>query len=177
LNPDAEKRPEPSGITGSRSIAFDFSGLSGAPALLAVVDRIDGGTDEPRLWLYQPSLLPGQSVAQVVNPAESGFVLRPRENGPTLQGRFAHPAAPVVNTNPLSYTYDKTWGHNRGERIEVKVNAVHVPGTDHFVFVATVTEGEHPEISVRGQGLDAVITVGRRVISFDGENLVLGETP
>ena len=176
LSQNEEERPEPSGITGSRSIAFDFSGLSGAPALYAVVDRIDGGADEPRLWLYQPPLRQGQSVARVVHPGDGGFVVRPHENGPTLKGRFAHPASPEVNTNPLSYTYVKNWGNNRGT-FEIQVNAVHVPGTDHFLFMATVTEGEHPEVSISGQGLDAVITVGRRVISFDGENLVLAERP
>ncbi|MCC5848265.1 MAG: hypothetical protein JJU29_09235 [Verrucomicrobia bacterium] len=176
LNRNPETRSEPSGITGSRSIAFDFSGLSGAPALYAVVDRIEGGEDEPRLWLYQPPLERGQSVAQVVKPVDSGFVARSRENGPSLHGRFAHPASPKVNTNPLSYIYEKNWGNNRG-RHEIQVNAVHVPGTDHFVFIATITEGEYPEITVSGQGLDAVFTVGRRVISFDGENLVLGEKP
>lgn len=176
-NPDVEKRPEPSGITGSRSLAFDFSGLSGAPALYAVVDRIDGGEGEPRLWLHQPALERGQSVARVVTPQERGFLLRPRDNGPSLRGQFTHPAEPAVNTNPLRYSYIKNWGHNRGTTHEVQVNAVHVPGTDHFVFVATVTEGEHPEIQIAGEGLDAVITVGRRVISFDGANLVLGETP
>lgn len=177
LNQNPENRPEPSGITGSRSMAFDFSGLSGAPALFAVVDRIDGGDGEPRLWLYQPPMERGQNVARVVTPKEAGFMVQSRENGPTLQGHFAHPAFPQIDTSPLSYTYVKNWGHNRGTTHEVKVDAVHVPGTDHFVFVATVSDEEHPEVTIQGQGLDAVITVGRRVISFDGENLVLGEKP
>ncbi|MFW6061503.1 MAG: hypothetical protein ACOC93_01720, partial [Planctomycetota bacterium] len=40
-----------SGITGMRSVAVDYSGLSGAPCLMVVVDQIDGGGQ--KVWTWQ----------------------------------------------------------------------------------------------------------------------------
>ncbi len=39
-----------SGVTSLRAIAFDYSGRSGAPCLVALVDKIDGGGRREWLW-------------------------------------------------------------------------------------------------------------------------------
>jgi hypothetical protein len=173
VNP-ADDAPEPSGMTGMRALAFDFSGLSGAPALFATVDRIDGGPEDRRLWLFQPPVTSERKASDMVTAEPGRFVLRPREDGPAMRGHFAHPAGVEVTTDPLEYSYVKTWGTGRGATHTVRVDAMTAEGRDHFFFVATVAEGEHPEIRVEGKGLDAVVTVGRRTIRFDGEKIVLG---
>ncbi len=173
-NPD-EDAPGSSGITGMRSMAFDFSGHSGVPGLFVTVDRIEGGTDEKRLWLFQPPQIDGKGLSDVVSASGKGdFTVQPGEGEPTLRGHFAHPREPEVSTEPLDFEYVKTWGTGRGETHEVEVDALAVPGTDHFFFVGTIGEEEHPEIEVEGEGLDTVITIGDRTIRFDGEKLILG---
>jgi hypothetical protein len=43
-----------------------------------------------------------------------------------------------------------------------------------FFAVMTVQEGAAPEVRASGEGRDAVVTVGRRTIRFDGTKIVLG---
>jgi hypothetical protein len=180
--PDQEI-PSPSGITGMRSLGFDYSGLSGAPCLFALVDKIDGGTDKDRrLWLFQPALsgvkgkaLPPGALAQVVKPKANGFIVQPVGATASLEGPFAQPADARVATDPLNYSYIKNFGKQKGTKIEVKVNAISVPGTDHFFFVGTVAPAGHPPVKVDGSGLDAVVTVGKRTVKFDGQKIVFGQ--
>ncbi|MCC5828171.1 MAG: hypothetical protein JJU36_01870 [Phycisphaeraceae bacterium] len=170
-----DEAAESSGITGMRAMAFDFSGASGAPCLFVLVDRIDGGEGHRRLWLYQPPIPQGKRMADVVKAMDLGrFMVRPADEGPSLRGAFAHPRDAQVLAEPLRYEYVKTWGQGRGGTHEVNVNATSVSGEDHFFFVGTVVkDGEHPRITIEGQGLDAVITVGDRIIRFDGEKIIL----
>ena len=166
VTPGAGKElPAASGMTGMRSIAFDYSGASGAPCLFAVVDKIDGGKGEKRLWLFQP----GKAKAL---PEEGGFTVA--GGSATLHGVFAVPAKARVNTEPLSWEYVKTVGTGRGGKVKVTINAVSVPGEDHFFFVGTVGKGKQPDVQVSGAGLDAVVTVGNRTVKFDGAKIVLG---
>ncbi|MGD0899258.1 MAG: hypothetical protein ABR915_15585 [Thermoguttaceae bacterium] len=168
LPQNGEKLPEPSGITGMRSLAFDFSGQSGAPCLFVVVDRIDGGKDAKRLWLFQP---PGN---RSVSTDSRGFTVTC--GAASLHGVFATPANPKVNTDPVSWDYVNSVGTNRGAKVHVSINAVSVPGKDHYFFVGTVAAGKHPEAKVAGSGLDAVVSVGNRTVRFDGQKIVLGTT-
>jgi len=172
--------PPASGITGMRALAFDYSGLSGTPCLFVTVDKIDGGTDKDRrVWLFQPAMPPAKvknasTLNQVVQPKDNGFVVKQPGAGASLQGAFAHPASVKVGTEPLTFSYIKTFGKQQGTKIDVNINAITVPGTDHFFFVGTVAPGAQPAIKIDGQGLDAVITVGKRTIKFDGQKIVLG---
>jgi len=181
-----EELPEPSGITGMRSIAFDYSGMAGAPCLFAIVDRIDGGDDLTRNWLFQPPIDSDQKpkqgepspLEQAVAVGENGFVVEPATAKATLRGVFAHPAEAEVSRTPIVRTITKNWGKQRGKELTYRINAVTVPGQDHFFFVGTVVDGDasaHPEVKVKGNGLDAVVTIGGRTVHFDGEKIVLGQ--
>jgi hypothetical protein len=173
--------PEPSGITGMRSLAFDYSGASGAPCLFVVVDKINGGKGVKRWWLMQPpgadkplpkGAKPGPS--NLVTPTDKGFTITPPGTTSTLRGVFAHPPEIQVGTDPIIYEYTKNFGKGQGQKIRVTINALRVPGQDHFFFVGTVSPGQQPPVQVQGQGLDSVFTVGKRTIRFDGEKIVLG---
>jgi len=183
VNPDkGEKIPPPSGVTGLRAMAFDFSGKSGAPCLFVLIDRIEGGDDYTRQWLFQPPKPKGESkkgenlLHQVVETRNDGFSIKPQGADATLNGTFAYPAAVDVETDPMVREIIKKWGKAQGAKLKFVINALRVPGEDHFFFVGTIVESgkEHPAVKVNGKGLDAKVTVGGRTVRFDGEKIVLG---
>lgn len=159
-----------SGITGMRSIAFDYSGKSGTPCLIAVVDRIDGGGK--KVWLWQTQGAPEKSVT----PSADGFTIRGEGNA-TLRGQFITPDQVNITAKSRKETFVKAGGHGAGTtKFDVQINAITVDGGDHYFFVGTLSpDGKHPEITVKGKGLDAVVTVGKQTVRFDGEKIVLGD--
>lgn len=44
-----------------------------------------------------------------------------------------------------------------------------------FLVVLTLQKGDPPPVAVRGEGLGAVATIGRRTVAFNGEKIVLGD--
>ena len=56
--------------------------------------------------------------------------------------------------------------------------AVFASGADRndgdFLVVVTIQRGDPPAVKIRGTGLRARVTVGKRVIHFNGKTLVLG---
>ena len=159
--------PDP-GIRAMRSIAVDYSGDSGSPCLLVVVDKITGGGR--KLWLWQTPGPPEESVT----PEDGGFTIRGAGDA-TLRGRFIAPGKVDVNAKSRTEEFTKAAGHGAGTtKFTVQINAINVSGGDAFYFVATVGD-KHPEIKVEGKGLDAVVTVGKQTIRFDGKKIVLGK--
>jgi hypothetical protein len=57
---------KPSGITGSRSIAVDYSGKSGVPCLLVVADRVQGGKAKVWAWpsAFRSEVIGGKFAGQ-----------------------------------------------------------------------------------------------------------------
>jgi len=171
---DAELPPA-SGIASQRSFAFDFSKESGAACLFVVVDKIDGASNKKRTWLFQPPSGKG-AVATVATPNERGFTVHPAGTNATLAGTFVHPVAPKVRNEPLTWEFVKTVGTGRGDKVKKTINCLSVDGEDHFFFIGTINDGPQPKVEQTGKGLDAVVTVGRRTIRFDGQKIVLGTT-
>ena len=170
---DPEKIGETSDITGSRSIAFDYSGKSGVPCLVVIVDKINGGGK--KLWLWQTEGAPEARVT----PSANGFTIKGDDEA-TLKGRFITPGKVYVAAKSRKETFVKAGGHGAGVKtFQVDINAISVEGSDgdgEFFFVGTLSpDGNHPAIDVKGKGLDAVITVGKQTVRFDGEKIVLGE--
>lgn len=170
--------PPPSGVTGMRALGFDYSGQSGAPCLFVVVDKINGGGQLTRRWLFQPPVAagPGKNAERPITASEKGFTIAPPEANASLQGTFAYPPTVDVSTDPLKYSYIKNFGKAQGTKIDVTINALTVPGIDHFYFVGTIAPKgtPHPELKVEGKGLDAKVTVGKRTVTFDGEKVIFG---
>ncbi len=52
-------------------------------------------------------------------------------------------------------------------------NAANVP--TGFLVVLTLQHGDSPTVQIRGEGLDTLLTIGRRTVRFDGERFSLGE--
>jgi hypothetical protein len=84
------------------------------------------------------------------------------DRGATLLGRFATPVEPQV-------TYDVH--HSRNAWTAMRVNTQSDPA-ECFV-VMTVQTNTPPEMTVCGEGLHAVVTVGEQEVRFDGTKLVL----
>jgi hypothetical protein len=158
---------EPPPVTAFRAIAVDYSGKSGAPCLVAIVDRVEGGNEKE--WLWHTDL-------KTVTPQPNGFLIR--RNAGTFNGVFAAPAKVTIDASPEARKTTKSAGHNAGSEIAMQIAAVKVEGADpkdgRFFFVGTLQQGEPPAIRVQGTGLDAVVTVGGQTVRFDGQKIVLG---
>ncbi len=179
INKKERTVPPASGIHGMRSLAFDFTGISGAPCLFAVVDRIEGAEGAQGIWLFQPPADPpktkrGKDAEPLLQADEHGFRIAPLGAEATMAGRFVCPDPVEIDTRGRTWEYVKTWGSSRGKTVRKSIKCISVPGSDHFFFVGTVSEGPHPEVEVSGSGLNAVVTVGDRTVRFDGERIVLG---
>ncbi|MFP4140137.1 MAG: hypothetical protein ACLFVH_04240 [Phycisphaerae bacterium] len=150
-------RPKPE-ITGKRAFAFDYSGLSGSPCLVVVVDDIDGGGTKE--WLFQKS--EGKLALQ-----KKGFTLD--KGDANLKATFVAPGDVEVSVPNRTTTWKQ---HGTNER---KWNAVLATGGDRFVVVMTIQKGDPPAVTVDGKGDNAVVTVGKRTVRWDGKKIILGE--
>jgi hypothetical protein len=151
-----------------RAYAVDYSDKSGAPCLLAIVDRMTGPNG--KRWFWQ---LP--STADTKTDAH-GFTIT--QGAATLRAVFAAPAQPQLEAGRLSFKTKKGAGSAAGSIITLTTRAVTAVGADPkdgvFFLVATLQqEGAAPEIAVEGTGLDAKVTVGKRMVTFDGTKIVI----
>jgi hypothetical protein len=155
------------GIGGMRSVAVDYGGSGGVPALLAVVDRVTGGGR--KIWLWQ---VPGREREKPEVTIE-GRAFAFRHGDVSLRATFVVPA-------------DVSLERVRGERWvrlpeggsgEVMLDAVQATGAEvtngDFFVVMTLQRGPAPEVKVEGEGLRAKVRIGRQVVAFDGKKLVL----
>lgn len=176
-----------SGITGLRSIAVDYSGLSGAPCLMVVVDRIRGGGRKVWTWQLGGIQMYGGERANL-NPREidRGDLDRTRVDGNSfiidkgdanLRGTFMEPTRVKLAAETRLLRGDVWFKRDKqaGQDIRMHCNGLFAEGGDDYFVVITVQRGEPPEVKIQGRGLSASATVGRRKISFDGEKLVLGK--
>jgi hypothetical protein len=169
-----------SGITGLRSFAVDYSGKSGAPCLFVVVDKITGG--KGKVWAWR---VPGAKQDEKGRVSAPGDLDKVTVQGQTvaiahpdanLRMTFAAPAKVDIKAENRSITYTKTY--NRGEG-QMPAPGIYASGADpkegFFFVVATVQAGPPPEVKVDGAGEATRIRVGKRVISFDGAKVNIGD--
>lgn len=162
-----------SGITGMRSIGVDYSGRSGSPCLVAVVDQIRGGGRKVWTWQLPPGDKETPGDVERTTVEGNSFLVR-KDDGATLYGLFAtghRPVAEVYKTTMIG-----GGGSTSGKTLQRPIHGVFAESkarNDAFFFVATVQKGEPPKIKVQGKGLQAVVTVGKQRVRFDGEKIVL----
>ncbi len=204
--------------TGLRSFAVDYSGASGAPVLLILVDRVRFATpaealanlaskpvkrpDAPELDIGDESadplveLGPAPDDRKLRPPAPNrwrlvthrdnhvsadrgSFVIR-GSGGARLAGTIVAPgtATPTVAQVTYGIEINYRYDHQSGEFTRKVVSFPGTPaaarGDDDFYFVVmTLGAAEPPAVSVTGSGPDAVVTVGRQKVGFDGRKVVL----
>ncbi|GDY13892.1 hypothetical protein LBMAG53_27700 [Planctomycetota bacterium] len=197
---------EPSGpITQGRFLAVDYSGKSGVPVVVVIVDRIDGldGLQRHWQWMIPLHLRDGVTYTEHDFTANAGDA--------TLRVTFAHPAKPEFKKpgegSVTATTRKKEAKKDATEALDLKIEGsdgevaglgstkkikeakkaaatephpllgVGVVGSDHFFAVATIGAGAPPAVEVRGTGLDAVVVIGNRSYRFDGSRVVVGDKP
>lgn len=153
-----EKPAEPlKPLKSLRSFGIDFSGAAGAPALIAIVDKFDGGG--AKRWNMRTERGPsGGTQAPPVEYKGSMFTARDSDSASTLQGTF------VVPQVPLQWAENDRFRHKAG-----------IEGTNAFFVIMTLQHGEPPVVKVSGKDLDAVVTVGKQTVRFDGQRIVFGQ--
>jgi hypothetical protein len=178
---------KPSDITGLRSLAVDYSGLSGSPCLIAIADQIQGGGR--KVWTWQlggiqmyggerrnlkPSQIDRGDLACTTVDGAS-FVIR-KEHA-NLKASFVAPEAVELTAETRQVRGDVWFKSNKaaGKGITMHSNGVFAEGGNDFLVVITIQHGEAPQVRMDGVGLDAKVTIGKRTIRFDGQNLVMGE--
>lgn len=138
------------GVRATRHLAVDASGVSGAPLLLVLVEQIDRKA--------------GPEAA--AKPTKVKWSLPLVGDGKKL----------TVEGNRVSLA------RGRSQLAGVVLGAQKLTGasaslSDGRVFVVlTLSQGQAPDLQVRGDGLDAVVQVGRRTVRFDGRRIVLAES-
>jgi hypothetical protein len=163
---------DPASIKGWRAIAFDYSGKCGAPCLMAMVDRIEGGKRKEWVW-PAPTEDDGKQDVSVKTEGNS-FVLD--YGDAAMRGTFVAPAKVVLShrtgegkimatSSQIAATFERNQIVARGET-----------GTEGlFIMVATFQRGAPPEVKVEGEGLGTVAYIGTRKVYIDGNRIVIGE--
>jgi hypothetical protein len=151
------------GIRALRSVAVDHSGASGAPALMAVADKLTGS---PGGETWQLCTMPEHKVT-----FEGQTFTIASTNGPTLRGTVVAPAGAVITNAFGDFVHEANYfgrhGHVRLKRQVVKVRG---PGSLFFV-VMTVQRGAAPTVTADAAGTAA--KVGGRTLRFADGKLVM----
>ncbi len=192
-----------SGITGDRAMAVDYSGRSGAPCLLVLVDRVQGGGPKTWTWQLESALeglgrmekdtkdetrviFKGKSIptppihrpfAQSRRPVEGDDRVKVAASGFTLtQGDAVLRATFVAPTRP-NIRFEQYEEYVRGYKYSLgrrSSKAVFADGGDAYFVVMTVQRGAPPAVKIDGKGLDATVRVGRQTIRFENGQVTFG---
>jgi hypothetical protein len=165
---------DPASIKGWRAIAFDYSGKCGAPCLMAMVDKVDGG--KRKEWVWQAptddEAKKGRDVS--VKTEGNSFVLD--YGDANMRGTFIAPGkvilshktgegAVMATSSEIAATFERNQIVARGEN-----------GTEGlFLMVATFQRGAPPEVKAEGEGLATVVRVGGQTVRLAGDRIVIGQ--
>jgi hypothetical protein len=161
------RRPEPVdlGIRGMRSFAVDYSGASGAPCLVAVVDRVSG-TKGRNFWQMCTER------RHAVTARDNGFLLM-SPGGASLNATVAAPRDPRVEAGTFKTGHEANYNYHQGHwEVHFERRNVDVQGGEFFLVVMTLQAGRAPRACVTGKGPDTTVCVGERIVRFDGEKIV-----
>jgi hypothetical protein len=156
------------GITGLRALAVDYSGKSGAPALIVLVDQINGGKN--KLWYWPLAKPENGSNSDLANTKVEGNTFTITRGDCSLKATFV----PTGKLHLWAGTAEKSF-FSRGSTKNRNIPAVLGEGVDNFYVIITLQRGAAPEVKIDGEGLAARITVGERTVTFDGAEVTFGD--
>ncbi len=159
-------KPVDIGIRAVRGFGVDYSGTCGAPCLVAVGDHLTG-TQGSNVW----QLATGRE--NTVTCTNGQFVIT-APNGATLMGTVVRPAGAQVRTVDYEHIHEINY-HGSHKRSPFLRRAILVDGKDkeqEFLVLMTIQKGDAPAVEVLEGGASAL--VGKRKVSFDGKQIVLG---
>ena len=189
---DAYSRDAAEPIRAERHIAVDYSGKSGAPMLMAIVDRIKGGGQKtfvlPSHCLYaqangkryriyrtqaKGTETLGEQQGSLGERGKGNRVWYSPHSSPrthrnaSMQLCFASPS--VLELVPFHTAYGR--GMNKSPTI---MGVSHEKNVDYFVVLTVQPDdAAAPAITAAGEGLDSVVTVGNRKVRFDGKRILI----
>ncbi len=194
---------EASGITGMRAMAVDYSGRSGAPCLLVLVDKVRGGSEKTWTWqlesattglgrieqdpkdgtrvIFQGKSIPApprfQPFGCTSAPVEGDERVKVDDRGFTLTQGDANLRATFLAPARPDIRFEERAEYVRGYKYSLtrsSSKAVFATGGDEFFVVVTVQRGDPPEVRADRRGLGATVRVGRQTVRFDGGKVVFG---
>jgi hypothetical protein len=153
----SETHPNGSGVVSLsyknwlRSFAVDYSGKSGAPGLFVVVDRF---TPQNKTTDYKVKTWTMHAEGKVKVKGQTFTIFSP--SGSTLQGTVITPKKVTIEVKSFA----------AGNKIQIK-------GMNDFFVVMTVQKHNPPKVDILGKDLDAKITVGKQIIFYKGDRIIL----
>lgn len=151
------------GITGKRAWGIDYSGKSGAPVTLVLVDEIHGGNTRVWQWPLPAGSKRGPNVSARYRP--DGFTLT--KGSTSLNCTFVTPLTSEPNLDASMVKVGQLG--NSHKSFQGSIPRVVAEGEGHFIAVITISKGEHPAVTTEGDGLNQMITVGEARYRYDGK--------
>ncbi|MCC5830650.1 MAG: hypothetical protein JJU36_14485 [Phycisphaeraceae bacterium] len=187
-----------SGIEGMRAMAVDYSGRSGAPCMIVLVDQVEG--HEVPLWAWQldsasegimqrdidktgpgrevfadeafKKAANGQLLLTETQPFEDDRIQLHADGFTFRQGGASMRATFVAPQRPRIELAERVQYH----RVNIEVirrevaRGVFVEGDGRFFVILTFQDGAAPAVRVlRGQGLESVVRVGDATVRYGAE--------
>lgn len=160
------------GIEATRTVAADYSGKSGSPALFVLVDRVTGGGK--KVWHWQlPDLFDSENrPLEGVSLRIDGGAFTIKQGDASLRGTSVSPAR-VMLTHERGMV-DYRWYQTPKQ---AKMNALTATVPDSiedqpFVWVLTLQRGEAPRVTSDQQGDVTTIRVGGQVVRVQGDRVM-----
>jgi hypothetical protein len=154
------------GITGTRSLAVDYSGRSGAPCLLAIADKIRGG--KSKVWVWQLGQAAGKNpVNDLANTKVEGNTFTITKGDATLRGTFVLPQNVKLSAEVRNQRMVGGAASVAGKVLERPIAGVFAEGGNDFLVVVTIQRGAAPEVKVEGEKAH----VGDRVVAVGGQGV------
>ncbi len=163
-----------SGIRAMRSFAVDYSGKSGAPCLIAIVDRFKGGGRKVWQWQLPEGDERAGRKGDIEHTSIDGGIFTVRKpDGASMRGTFV--TRHELAAERRMTTMRGGGGSSAGKLLERPIEGVFAEGGEAFFVVITIQKGDAPPVAIKGSGLDAVVRVGKQTVRFDGEKIILGK--
>jgi hypothetical protein len=134
---------------------------------MALVDKVRGG--KRKEWLWQLPVPSGKKGETKPDVRVHGSAFAVEQGGAMLRATFLAPRPAT-----LDYGVEQIQVGDPRHGFHGPIHRVRATGGDEFFVVLTVQRGQVPDVEVKGAGLGATATVGRRTVRFDGEKIVLG---
>ena len=191
-----EQDPATTNYTSIRAVAVDYSGKCGAPALIGLVDKIEGPGE--RKWIWQEPDVRNRSGGYRMVPKENGFTMhqgpgaRDNRKPASMNLTFIGGSERRVLTNgALTVGMDRSHKKAVMKKLGIKRESelpdtyeepfelmVPAPDGESFFAVITLQHGDPPTVKrISGKGLDTVVQVGKQRVRFDGTCVRIEDAP
>jgi hypothetical protein len=165
-----------SGIRGTRALAADYSGKSGAPALIAIADRLRGGKTKSFLWqLEKPKAKEDSGDLSRTTIEGRRFIID--KGDARLVGTFVSPANLTLVAESRTHTMIGGAGSSKGKELPRPTHGVFADTTDtyaDFLCIVTLLPAGVPipePVGIR----EGVYQIGGQILHSDSKGLRFGD--